>query len=236
MERRQAVILLVLLLVTSLASFIVGSIVGHRGAELDLAAKQQVEEVLVEQSTPASQSVPERSVVESVEPVSLPEVLKQEQPELSFYDDLSREPTLSAEPLGSGINLAPATEVEPPIPLPAQPVVVKETPAIKPQAVAQVPAAVPVVSVPTAIAMPEAASTGSHAVQIGSFNSSGDALALKKKMQARDYPAYMVEADLGGKGLWYRVRVGPYASVATAKLAQRYLQEREQIEGFVSSK
>ncbi len=41
MEKRQALILLILVLAVSLASFTLGVIVGRRGAERDLAQKYQ---------------------------------------------------------------------------------------------------------------------------------------------------------------------------------------------------
>jgi len=238
MEKRQAVILLVLVLVVSLASFTLGVIVGRRGAERDLAQKfQQTEKVLVAQA-PASVVLPvplpvtEKVVaIPPVEPVS-------EETKLSFYDDLAKETV----PLGSGINLAPAEEqknaevvAQPPIDLPDQPIVKKQTidvAAVVEKAVQNEP--VEVVAEKSGIEMPEAVSGGSHAVQIGSFGAAADAIALKKKMLDKDYPAFVVEADLGKKGLWYRVRIGPYADSSAAKSAQKLLEEKEQLKGFVS--
>jgi cell division septation protein DedD len=228
MERRQAIILLVLLLVASLASFVVGIVVGRHGGEGDLAANQQIEELMVAPvaTVPLAQSVPQRPAVTSAEsnPVAVAQG-EQPQAELSFYDDLSKEPEVPAEPLGSGINLAPVPKVEPPISLPERPVVVKQAPAVKPILIA-----------PDSAGLPKMDTAGSHAVQIGSFNASRDALALKKKMLDKDYPAYMVEADLADKGLWYRVKVGPYTGASMAKVAQQYLLEQEQIKGFVTRK
>ena len=226
MEKRQAVILLVLVLVVSLASFTLGVIVGRRGAERDLAQKiRQTEKVLVAQTpppvslSPAAVVIPREPIVQPVEPV----VAEQK---LSFYDGLEKETV----PLGSGINLAPANKqetfkvVQPPIDLPDQPIVKKMPQDNSPK----------VVSAPSGAKMPKVVTAGTHAVQIGSFGSVGDAIALKRKMVGKDYPAFVVEADLGKKGLWYRVRIGPYKDSATAKLAQKLLQEKEQIEGFVS--
>ena len=82
--------------------------------------------------------------------------------------------------------------------------------------------------------MPEVVPGGTHSVQIGSFGSVGDAIALKKKMLGKYYPAFVVEADLGKKGLWYRVRIGPYKNSAAAKRAQKVLEEKEKIKGFIS--
>ncbi len=238
MEKRQAVILLVLVLVVSLASFTLGVIVGRRGAERDLAHKlQQTERVLVAQSPD--------SVVEPV-PVPTAEKVTGEKPvesgaeetELSFYDNLAKE----TAPLGSGINLAPAEEpeavatVQPPVDLPDQPIVKKATEDLAAVAVEGSAPSEAVVAVPekSSAEMPQVAPGGSHAVQIGSFGAAGDAIALKKKMLAKDYPAFVMEADLGKKGLWYRVRIGPYENSAVAKSVQELLEEKEQVKGFVS--
>ncbi len=237
MEKRQAVILLVLVLVVSLASFTLGVIVGRRGAERDLAQKiQQTEKVLVTQtSTSAVSSTPtpvaqEKDIVPPVEPAT-------EATKLSFYDDLAKETV----PLGSGINLAPVEKqevtkaVQPPIDLPDQSIVKKES-AIVSAAVEKVAQNEPTVVASQELEseMPKVVPAGSHAVQIGSFGAATDAAALKQKMLDKDYPAFVVEADLGKKGLWYRVRIGPYADSAAAKSAQKLLEEKEQIKGFVS--
>jgi len=237
MEKRQAVILLVLVLVVSLASFTLGVIVGRRGAERDLAQKlQQTERVLVAQ-TPAPVaapiSIPATGTVvgaPSVEPVA-------EETKLSFYDNLAKE----TAPLGSGINLAPVEEqevvaaIQPPIDLPDQPIVKKETKDVAAvvEEVTQNELAV-IASGKSGSEMPKVASNGSHDVQVGSFGAAGDAIALKKKMLDKDYPAFVVEADLGKKGLWYRVRIGPYANSAAAKSAQELLEKKEQLKGFIT--
>lgn len=241
MEKRQAIILLLLVLVVSLASFTLGVIVGRRGAERDFAHKlKQTEKVLVAQA-PVSAPVPvqkpeSRSETEGTE-VAVPQL--EEETKLSFYDNLAKE----TAPLGSGINLAPATEepvaeavIKPPVDLPEQPIVKKDTQVIAKAPVPETPSPSPADNNEETQnqSMPQVVAKGSHAVQIGSFNSAGDAIALKQKMLDKDYPAFVVEADLGDKGLWYRVRIGPYADVAKAKAALKILEDKEKMKGFVS--
>lgn len=241
MEKRQAVILLVLVLVVSLASFTLGVIVGRRGAERDLAQKfQQTERVLVAHapapaSAPVTQPVTEPDVEEgTVESTGEPAT---EEPKLTFYDDLAKE----TAPLGSGINLAPAEEkkgksaVKPPIDLPDQPIVKKNVPAVavvEAKATQNKPEAAS--SGAAANKLPRVVEKGTHAVQIGSFGVAGDAIAYKQKMVDKGYPAYVAEADLGKKGLWYRVRIGPFQDSAAAQKAQKILEEKEKIKGFVT--
>ena len=247
MEKRQAIILLVLVLVVSLASFTLGVIVGRRGAERELAyAKTQQDKVLVTQAPPVvPSSTPEAAapadpVADKIAGVATETVTEQE-PKLSFYDDLSKD----SAPLGSGINMAPVEEpaaagsTQPPIDLPAQPIVEK-APRQETVAVVKQPAPVVPAATSSSVAghgsetLPKRVAGGSHAVQIGSFSAAKDAIALKDKLLKEGYPAFMVEADLGAKGLWYRVRVGPYADAEQAKVAQRVLEKKEKIKGFVS--
>ena len=232
MEKRQAIILLVLVLFVALASFTLGVIVGRRGAERDLAQQQcSAEKVLVTQ-LPAPLVLP--STTAAGEKVDQDTEDLSQDAKLSFYDDLAKE----TAPLGSGINLAPAPPVEvpvvvvPPIDLPDQPIVKT----VSPVAVAPTVKSKPVVAVveDSPVEFPQAISGGSHAVQVGSFGSAVDAIALKKRLLQKNYPAFMVEADLGKKGLWYRVRVGPYADAAAAKLVQQLLAKKEQLKGFIS--
>lgn len=244
MEKRQAIILLVLVLAVSLASFTLGVVVGRRGAERDFAQKlSQTEKVLVAQA-PAEATVPIVEIDKNKAVAETTTVQAAEDTKLTFYDNVAKD----TAPLGSGINLAPVEEppaketvVQPPIDLPEQPIVVKKEESIKPAVVSQKAAEIVVkknTEVPAQIAsaMPDVAPNGSHAVQIGSFNSAGDAITLKQKMLKKDYPAFVVEADLGKKGLWYRVRIGPYANTTKAKQVQAVLEKKEKIKGFVSKR
>lgn len=234
MEKRQAIILLVLVLFVALASFTLGVIVGRRGAERDHAQQQcSAEKVLVTQLPAPLVLPPPTAAGKGADHGVATEDLSQDA-KLSFYDDLAKE----TAPLGSGINLAPAPPVEvpvvivPPIDLPDQPIVKT----VSPVAVAPVVKSKPVVAAveDSAVEFPQATSAGSHAVQIGSFGSAADAIALKKRLLQKNYPAFMVEADLGKKGLWYRVRVGPYADAVAAKQVQQLLAKKEQLKGFIS--
>lgn len=244
MEKRQAIILLVLVLAVSLVSFTLGVMIGRRGADRELAYQQaQAEKVLLAEASESS-PLPESSAANTVD-VRAPEVAGtpvpeeiSEDPKLSFYEDISKE----AAPLGSGINVAPPVEKEvaekPPIPLPEQPIVKKEAAAevsakTAPQPV-QEPAPVVKDVAKANGGLPAAVAGGSHAVQVGSFNAAKDARALQQKLVKDKYPAFVVDADLGAKGHWFRVRVGPYADVAQAKQAQKVLEEKEKIKGFVS--
>lgn len=55
-----------------------------------------------------------------------------------------------------------------------------------------------------------------YLVQAGSFQNAGDAEKLKAKLALVGMEASVQKADIPGKGVFYRVRLGPYKGVAEA--------------------
>lgn len=244
LEKRQTIILLSLLLLVSLVSFVLGVTTGRRGAERDFAHQlEELQETVRIVQVPVA--VPESAPAASRETVPGSEVADPlidavvESARLSFYDDLAREST----PLGSGINQPPpVADVEqpaaqPPLDLADQPIVVRgaETGTIAratPPVQQQTP---PPAATPTAEQiLPPVADQGTHVVQVGSFGSATDAASLRQTMIEKGYPAFLAEADLGERGIWYRVRIGPYADATAAGAVRQIIHDKEQIEGLVT--
>ena len=238
MEKKQALILLVLVLAVSLASFTLGVVVGRQGAERDLAQKQQAAEIILTTKVP-EQAAAAASQTEKPTNAERPAAGSGGQlaakTKLTFYDDLAKEETV---PLGSGINLPPKPDqvekpaAAPPIELPDRPIVKNQT---APAGVAEVTAPVST-GTPEKLrpALPKIDPQGGYAVQVGSFAAAGDAGVFRQRLLDKGFTAFVVEADLGKKGLWYRVRLGPYADAATAKSVQQLVEKKEQIKGFVT--
>ncbi|HKJ04751.1 MAG TPA: SPOR domain-containing protein [Geopsychrobacteraceae bacterium] len=226
MERKQALILLVLVLIVSLSSFTLGVMVGRRGAERDMAQSQSEQGRIMVADSPSTQSA--TGVGEQIEGAPA------EEEKLTFYDNLSRGETV---PLGSGINLPPEEEpvTEPPseVQVPATLEVAKVSPQAESQprpGNGQASAGTP--EIPKEI--PRAAAGGTYSVQVGSFSSVADAGRLKKSLMQKGYPVFIAEADLGAKGIWYRVRLGPFADAEEAKTALTIADKKDNIKGFVS--
>jgi len=57
----------------------------------------------------------------------------------------------------------------------------------------------------------------SFTVQVASFPLRSEAEALKGKLAAKGYQAYIVDSNQGDKGIWYRVRVGKRLEQEAAK-------------------
>ncbi len=57
------------------------------------------------------------------------------------------------------------------------------------------------------------------AVQVYSFKEKARADAALLKLKDKGYKAYIMQSDLGARGIWYRVRVGTFSNEEDAKKA-----------------
>jgi cell division protein FtsN len=71
-----------------------------------------------------------------------------------------------------------------------------------------------------------------YMIQAISTSDNEDAGAARKKLMAEGFPAGIFEADLGARGKWYRVYVGPYGS---DEEAQQAVKAVHRIPGFEAS-
>jgi cell division septation protein DedD len=124
---------------------------------------------------------------------------------------------------------APArTETLPPEPAKPVPVAVKPPVAATPKPEPAKPAAAPAPSVPP---VPAASGTG-FAVQLGAFARAEDANALRDKVRAAGFSAF-VEQVRTDKGALHRVRVGPVANRADAEQLRAQVASKVGISGMV---
>lgn len=108
-----------------------------------------------------------------------------------------------------------------PTPIPGPGPVLASPPKAKPVEAAPAPVesapAPPVETAPSATAPPAASASGSYVLQIGAYKSEDEANAAWKTYQAK-HPAVggsdsdVKKADLGDKGIWYRLRIGSFAT------------------------
>jgi len=69
----------------------------------------------------------------------------------------------------------------------------------------------------------------SFAIQVASFRKKKRALSFIDSLKKDNYDAYIVTKNLGGKGVWYRVRIGNFstkneAGNALKEIKTKYLQ------------
>lgn len=225
MEKKQVLFLLVLVLAVSLLSFTLGVMVGRRGAPPQV--------VLPPVETPARIPVAKDGAAPASDSQSAPgEAAMQARPgeNLTFYEAL---PKGDQAPLGSGINHPPEEKKPAPVAAEAAPA---PAPAAAPAPAKPAPA--PTVAAkpapaaePTAVA--KTVTTGAYVVQVASFPLLSDAQALKERLAKKGYSAYTQEADLGAKGVWHRVYVGPFDDSATAGKTVERLVAEERLSALV---
>ena len=201
-ERRQMLLMIVLVMAITIASFFLGVMVGERG------------------TFTASHVEPPRLPMAQIAPPPLPSSVPAGPQKLTFYDDLPRG---NAAPLGSGINLPKGGYSTPPPPPPA--------PAAAPAAPATPPvAAAPAVKPPPApasapeVAAPTVSAGGAYVVQVAATKDQAEAKRLVEKLKGKGFSAASERADLGAKGIWYRVTVGPYGDQGAAEKASGQLK------------
>ena len=211
MEKRQAVWMLALVLLVSLISFGLGIMVGKRGTP---PVVQEKKAPLVTRLPIA----PEATVAKEVSPPQPP--AEAAKPELTFYETLAE---TKKPPLGTGINLPPQTEkkAEKPVATP-----IEKKPVVEP---APLPARPPQVAPKVETSKPP---TG-YVVQTGSFKKVEEAERLKNQLTAKGYKAFVRKADLGEKGVWYRVLLGPMSTKSEADAVVGDLKKKARLSGFV---
>lgn len=110
---------------------------------------------------------------------------------------------------------------------PARPEAAKKEVPPPPTTVSVAPARAVVVTSEAPVAMPEPpADPGKYTVQLGASQDGADAARLAARAAAVGLKAYVAEARLPGKGVWYRVRVGAFADKDAAERFRRDV-ERE---------
>jgi septal ring-binding cell division protein DamX len=160
--------------------------------------------------------------------------------ELTFPRALSPAPAKGAAPRADKAALAAA--LPKPIAAPAAPAVAPKpvaavaVPAPKPAApvVAKPVAAKPVVAAaaPKAPAADASKLKGKYTLQLSAFPTREEAEAFAKKYDG----TFVLPTELPGKGLWYRVRCGNFASYTEAAAAKTAFEKQNKIIALVSAR
>jgi len=75
---------------------------------------------------------------------------------------------------------------------------------------------------------------GIYALQVGSFQDQREASAMVRKLGRAGHKAFMVSVDMPDRGgLWYRIRVGPFASKKEAWDYKKLFEDKERLPAFV---
>ncbi len=217
-EKRQATVFLALVLAVSLVSFALGIMVGRMSSSPEIVQAPPPPPDRVSVAAPPAASRPSETAAAPVE-------------ELTFFETL---PKSDQPPMGSGINLPRQTKpsrseeakAPPTPPSSAQEVIKNADPPPR-------PAAAPSSVAAAGGTIPPASPGGGYTLQIASFQDAVDALRLKERLVSLGYSSYTEQADLGEKGVWTRVLVGPYESEQHASAAASRLRAEEKLTPLV---
>lgn len=75
--------------------------------------------------------------------------------------------------------------------------------------------------------LPVSVVDGKYVVQVSSTQDKNEAVRKSSQLQALHFPVYLQSVDLGERGVWQRVLVGPYADHADAAKVAALLQPYE---------
>ena len=70
-------------------------------------------------------------------------------------------------------------------------------------------------------------------LQVASYKGRESAAGLLEKLSAEGYSGSVQVADLGERGTWYRVRIGPYGSEEEAKRVLDKLRKERDLKGYI---
>jgi DedD protein len=129
----------------------------------------------------------------------------------------------------------PPTDRLPVVPLPAQ-AVLEASPIVTRPRDSLTRAASDAARIDSPIVSKEAAPPGhegGYQLQVSSFRTHGEAQGFADQLRARGHKAYVVEANVPGRGTWYRVRVGPFSTQHAAAEYRADFEEREHVVPFI---
>jgi len=81
----------------------------------------------------------------------------------------------------------------------------------------------------------EAGTPGGYQIQVSSFDSKPDADAFAAVLRRRGHKAYVESANVKGKGVWHRVRVGPFKHKRSADVYRQEFEAKERLVTFIIS-
>lgn len=83
------------------------------------------------------------------------------------------------------------------------------------------------------LALAPAGSDGEFTLQVISFESGAQAQAFATNLRGKGHEAFIVTAEVPGRGRTYRVRIGPFANKAAADAYRRNFDEQEHMNTIV---
>lgn len=81
----------------------------------------------------------------------------------------------------------------------------------------------------------EAGGPGGFQLQVSSFKTDQEAQGFAAALRRRGHKAYVESADVKGRGMWHRVRIGPFKYKRSAEIYRQEFEAKERIVSFIAS-
>ncbi len=214
-----------------------GSRQGHETAESEARARlvAQIQEQKQELAALRRQQAEDKAKAKAEAAV----VPNTETGDLTFYTELPKQP-VKPEPLSQPVSKPAMTPA-------AAAAVAAETKATKPVATAPAPAEAkpaapaPAPGSPTVHALiqrqlggsPTAAPGKGYFVQVASFRDTQAAAKVQARLKAIGLDSRLRRVQIPGRGIWYRLQVGPYGSQHDADAVRVDIEQKTHIKGLV---
>ena len=86
---------------------------------------------------------------------------------------------------------------------------------------------------PESVELAEAGHAGGYQLQVSSFKKKEDADRFALALRRRGHRAHVEAAHVKGRGLWHRVRIGPFKYRRSANIYRQDFEAKERMVGFV---
>jgi cell division septation protein DedD len=164
-------------------------------------------------------------------------------PQMLSDDDRPTTALAAVRPAGSVASSSALVPVRPPpptdrlpvVPLPAQAVLEASPIVTRPRdALTQAASDAAQITTPPASAdVAPAGHEGGYQLQVSSFHTQVEADSFAQQLRARGHKAYVLEAHVPGRGTWYRVRIGPFATQHAATQYRATFEDHEHVVPFI---
>jgi DedD protein len=184
---------------------------------------------LVAQAAPAGEAPESRTL--DAEDVTFPDVLSDQQNPTTALAAVRRGSAPNIDTSQLPIGPPPATDRLPVVPLPAQDVAHRDraTPASSDTLRHIADRASREQSKEEA----EPGHAGGYQLQVSSFKKKEDAAGFAAALRRRGHRAYVQAAHVRSRGLWHRVRIGPFKYQRSAKIYRQDFEAKERMVTFV---
>lgn len=199
-------------------------------------------ELLAQQARNPSGAVPSAPKAQELSPrdITFPQLLSDsEHPPTAMAAIRSPVPAASSStvpaPSSSVAQPPPPTDRLSVVPLPAQ-AVLEASPIVTHPRDSLMKAATEAARIDSPASAREAAPPGhegGYQLQVSSFHTQGEAQGFADQLRSRGHKAYVLEANVPGRGTWFRVRVGPFATQHAAAEYRADFEEREHVVPFI---